>query len=39
VILYPCHGTKGNQWWQYDPSLHKLVHVVSKLCLTMAENK
>ncbi|CAG2058459.1 unnamed protein product, partial [Timema podura] len=19
VILYPCHGTKGNQFWQYKP--------------------
>ena len=20
VILYPCHGSRGNQWWQYLPS-------------------
>ena len=19
VILYPCHGSRGNQWWQYMP--------------------
>jgi len=19
VILYPCHGSKGNQYWSYDP--------------------
>ena len=18
VILYPCHGAKGNQYWEYD---------------------
>lgn len=18
VILYPCHGSKGNQYWNYD---------------------
>ena len=39
VILYPCHGAKGNQWWQYDPTLQRLTHAVTKLCLTMSENK
>lgn len=26
VILYPCHGSKGNQYWEYNPevSLSKL---------------
>lgn len=18
VVLYPCHGSKGNQYWRYD---------------------
>jgi polypeptide N-acetylgalactosaminyltransferase len=21
VILYPCHGSKGNQFWQYNPDV------------------
>ena len=23
VILYPCHGAKGNQYWEYDPQVTK----------------
>lgn len=21
VILYPCHGSRGNQYWQYKPDV------------------
>ena len=21
VILYPCHGSKGNQFWEYNPEV------------------
>lgn len=21
VILYPCHGSKGNQYWEYNPEV------------------
>ena len=21
VILYPCHGSKGNQYWEYSPEV------------------
>ena len=38
VILYPCHGSKGNQWWEYDEANHRLKHALTKKCLTIAEN-
>lgn len=25
VILYPCHGSKGNQFWQYNPDVSVLL--------------
>lgn len=25
VILYPCHGSKGNQYWHYDPNVSILI--------------
>lgn len=27
VILYPCHGSKGNQYWHYNPDVSKLTLV------------
>ncbi len=32
VILYPCHGSKGNQFWEYD-------HEVKKYILFFREKK
>lgn len=29
VILYPCHGAKGNQYWEYDAEVIKLVDSLS----------
>jgi Ricin-type beta-trefoil lectin domain len=23
VILYPCHGSKGNQYWEYNRAVRK----------------
>ena len=28
VILYPCHGAKGNQYWEYDPEVTSIVAIV-----------
>lgn len=39
VILYPCHGSKGNQLWQYEESSGHIVHGVSDKCLTVSEGK
>jgi polypeptide N-acetylgalactosaminyltransferase len=39
VILYPCHGTKGNQWWEYDEKAHNIIHALTKMCLTITDNK
>lgn len=25
VVLYPCHGAKGNQLWLYDPNVSKIM--------------
>ena len=27
VILYPCHGSKGNQFWTYD---HEVLYLKTK---------
>ncbi|KAG8222622.1 hypothetical protein J437_LFUL002615 [Ladona fulva] len=36
VILYPCHGSKGNQYWEYNPKTHLIQHGSSKKCLATA---
>lgn len=39
VILYPCHGSKGNQYWNYSPSSRLLRHGSSDKCLAINESK
>lgn len=39
VILYPCHGSKGNQYWDYDSDLKLLRHGSSDKCLAINESK
>ncbi|KZS05225.1 Polypeptide N-acetylgalactosaminyltransferase 9 [Daphnia magna] len=39
VILYPCHGAKGNQYWEYDPETNFVQHGSSKNCLAISEDK
>lgn len=39
VILYPCHGSKGNQYWRYDVEAGHIIHGVSDKCLTITEGK
>lgn len=35
VILYPCHGSKGNQYWDYDEETKLLRHGSSDKCLAI----
>ena len=39
VILYPCHGSKGNQYWQYDHYTSTLRHGSSRKCLAINRSK
>nr|CAI5830928.1 unnamed protein product [Callosobruchus analis] len=39
VILYPCHGGKGNQYWQYDPDTLLLKHMGGDKCLAVNEQR
>ena len=39
VILYPCHGSRGNQWWTYDPNTKLLRHMATRKCLTVAGSR
>jgi len=39
VVLYPCHGSKGNQYWVYNTDSNQLRHGSSDKCLSMTENK
>uniref|UniRef100_A0A0N5AYK8 Polypeptide N-acetylgalactosaminyltransferase n=1 Tax=Syphacia muris TaxID=451379 RepID=A0A0N5AYK8_9BILA len=38
VMIFPCHGMKGNQEWRYDPKIHRLLHVVTSKCLEMSRD-
>lgn len=33
IVLYPCHGSKGNQYWKYDVDKQWLVHGGNPRCL------
>ncbi|KAL5012727.1 hypothetical protein ScPMuIL_011278 [Solemya velum] len=33
VLLWSCHGQKGNQHWKYDMTNQQLYHVISNRCL------
>ncbi|ELU14019.1 hypothetical protein CAPTEDRAFT_197005 [Capitella teleta] len=33
VILYNCHGMKGNQWFKYDTETSQVFHPISRHCL------
>lgn len=37
VILYPCHGSKGNQYWIYKEDSKQLLHGASDKCLAISE--
>ena len=39
VILFGCHGGKGNQEWLYDHETHTLKHASSGKCLELAETR
>lgn len=39
VVLYPCHGSKGNQYWSYDRRTKQLRHGSSDKCLAINEAK
>jgi hypothetical protein len=39
VILYPCHGSKGNQFWDYNKTTKLLRHGSSDKCLAINEAK
>lgn len=39
VVLFPCHGSKGNQYWQYNPRTKLLKHGSSEKCLSINASK
>ncbi|KAK0075594.1 hypothetical protein PV325_006665 [Microctonus aethiopoides] len=39
VILYPCHGSKGNQQWKYNLQTRQIKHGSSEKCLAITESK
>lgn len=32
VILYPCHGSKGNQYWHYNPDVSVVLQQFTGHC-------
>jgi len=38
-ILYPCHGSKGNQYWEYEHATRTLRHGSSRKCLAINASK
>ncbi|XP_059607469.1 putative polypeptide N-acetylgalactosaminyltransferase 9 isoform X2 [Phlebotomus argentipes] len=39
VILYPCHGSKGNQFWSYNQDTKQIRHGSSEKCIAINEAK
>lgn len=39
VVLYPCHGSKGNQYWAFNVDTKQLKHGSSDKCLAINEAK
>lgn len=39
VILYPCHGSKGNQFWTYVQDTKQIRHGSSEKCIAINEAK
>ena len=39
VVNMRCHGGGGHQGWDYDSHSHRIIHKVTKKCLTISENK
>ncbi|KAG1670152.1 putative polypeptide N-acetylgalactosaminyltransferase 9 [Nymphon striatum] len=39
LVLYPCHGAKGNQMWMYNPDTNTIQHGSSGKCLELTLNK
>lgn len=35
VVLFPCHGSKGNQFWTYNAKTKQLRHGSSEKCLSI----
>lgn len=35
VVLYPCHGMKGNQYWKYD-MVSKNCFIVEKIIINIS---
>ncbi|VDP54280.1 unnamed protein product [Heligmosomoides polygyrus] len=38
VMVFPCHGMKGNQEWRYNHQTGRLYHAVSQKCLEMTKD-
>ncbi|EGT45788.1 hypothetical protein CAEBREN_10062 [Caenorhabditis brenneri] len=38
VMVFPCHGMKGNQEWRYNHDTGRLQHAVSQKCLGMTRD-
>ncbi|OZC05961.1 glycosyltransferase, group 2 family protein, partial [Onchocerca flexuosa] len=38
VMVYPCHGLKGNQEWKYLFYKNQILHVITNKCLEMSRD-
>ncbi|XP_061392900.1 putative polypeptide N-acetylgalactosaminyltransferase 9, partial [Musca vetustissima] len=39
VMLYPCHGSKGNQFWTFNNETKQIRHGSSDKCLAINEKR